>query len=105
MPTPLEGTRSPWMGIKSPRFGVLPGPREVDVCVVGGGITGATTALLLKRRGLRVALIEAGRAGSGETSRSTAHVTCVLDGRLATLVSRFGRENAGLAVRAHAGAI
>src|SRR6188472_2141988 len=39
----------------------------VDVAVLGGGIAGLTTALLLKRDGARVAVIEAGRVGRGVT--------------------------------------
>jgi glycine/D-amino acid oxidase-like deaminating enzyme/nitrite reductase/ring-hydroxylating ferredoxin subunit len=93
------------MDVRFHRFGELPGPRQVDVVVVGGGLTGATVALLLKRQGHRVAVVEAGRVGGGETARSTAHVTAVLDGRLATLLTRFGREDATLAVRAHGQAI
>ena len=40
---------------------------EFDVAVIGGGIAGLTTALLLKRDGARVAVIEAARVGSGVT--------------------------------------
>ena len=100
-----EGTRSPWMDIKLPRFGVQTGPRQVDVVVVGAGITGATAALMLKRRGNTVAVVEAAYAGAGETARSTAHLTAVLDTRLATLSSRMGRADAKLAVQTHSAAI
>jgi glycine/D-amino acid oxidase-like deaminating enzyme/nitrite reductase/ring-hydroxylating ferredoxin subunit len=99
------GTRSPWMDVTLPRFRALPGAREVDIVVIGGGVTGATAALVLKRRGHRVALVEADRVGAGETGRSTAHLTSVPDARLSTLVSRFGRKEAAAAVAAHTGAI
>ncbi|HEY0715867.1 MAG TPA: FAD-binding oxidoreductase, partial [Polyangia bacterium] len=104
-PTTREGTRSPWMDIRLPRFGPLSGDRHVDVVVVGAGITGMTTALMLGQRGRSVAVLEAGAVGGGETSRTTAHLTCVLDGRLSTLLKRFGREDATLAVKAHSAAI
>ena len=37
----------------------LTGAHTFDVAVVGGGITGLTTALFLKRRGLNVVVLEA----------------------------------------------
>jgi gamma-glutamylputrescine oxidase len=45
---------------------------ETDVCVVGGGIAGCSTALHLAGRGYRVALLEADRIGSGASGRSGA---------------------------------
>jgi hypothetical protein len=45
----------------------LAGRLDVDVAVLGGGITALTTALLLKRDGARVAVLEARRVGSGES--------------------------------------
>ena len=100
-----EETRSIWMATPLPRFAALDGDRQVDVAVIGAGITGITTALLLKRQGRRVAVIEAAEVGSGETSRTSAHLTAVLDGGLSRLVSRFGGDNAIVAVRAHQAAI
>src|SRR5262245_29569982 len=87
--------RSVWTDTSSPKF--FPQLRrriEVDVLVVGGGITGLTTAYLLKQAGLRVAVVDQNRIGSGETSRTTAHVTFVTDVRLHELVSRFGKKAA-----------
>jgi glycine/D-amino acid oxidase-like deaminating enzyme/nitrite reductase/ring-hydroxylating ferredoxin subunit len=81
------------------------GDLSVDVAIVGGGITGVTAALLLKRAGLRVAVLESRRIGSGETNKSTAHLTEVLDLRFRKLVSRFGVEGARLAVRGQEAAI
>lgn len=83
----------------------LDGAVEVDVAVVGGGITGITAALLLAREGRRVAVIEARRVGKGETGKSTAHLTEALDARYHTLVSRFGLEGARLAAAGQRGAI
>lgn len=77
----------------------------VDVAVVGGGITGVTAALLLKKAGLRVALLEARRIGSGETNKTTAHLTEVLDLRFQRLIRRFGVDGARLAVRGQQAAI
>ena len=55
----------------------LDGPVEVDVAVVGGGIAGLTTALLLKRARVRVAVIEAGRVGTGVTGHTTGKVSAL----------------------------
>lgn len=62
--------------------------------VVGGGITGITAAYLLKRAGCNVALVEKDRCLGGETSYTTAHITCVTDTPLSELVKNFGRDHA-----------
>lgn len=75
----------------------LQGDLEVDVAVIGGGISGLTAALLLQRAGKKVALIEAHRIGAGETGHTTAHLTELLDARYHVLESKFGKEGALLA--------
>lgn len=87
-------TETPPLG----RFPRLAGDLTIDVAIIGAGITGVTAARLLKDAGLRVALVESRRVGKGETSKTTAHLTEVLDTRLHTLVSRFGVDGARLAV-------
>lgn len=67
----------------------LPGPGEsLDVLVVGAGLTGLTTSLLLARAGLRVACVEARRVGAVTTGRTTGKVS-LLQG---THLSRIRRH-------------
>lgn len=47
----------------------------VDVAVIGGGIVGLTTALLLKRSGASVAVLESKRIAEGVTGHTTAKIT------------------------------
>jgi hypothetical protein len=53
------------------------GREPVDVAIIGGGIAGLTTAYLLSKSGKKVTVIEDGYMGSGETGRTTAHITCI----------------------------
>jgi glycine/D-amino acid oxidase-like deaminating enzyme/nitrite reductase/ring-hydroxylating ferredoxin subunit len=75
----------------------LDADQHVQVAVVGGGITGLTTALFLARAGRQVALLEARQLGAGVTSGTTAHLTEALDTRYHALESKFGAEGARLA--------
>lgn len=85
---------SPWLQHERPRFPVLDRDLEVDVVVVGAGITGATTAWLLCEAGCNVALIERERAGSADSGHTTAHLTSVTDARLHELVRDVGADGA-----------
>jgi glycine/D-amino acid oxidase-like deaminating enzyme/nitrite reductase/ring-hydroxylating ferredoxin subunit len=49
----------------------------VDVAVVGGGIAGVTTALLLKREGLSVAVLERGVVAGAATGLTTGKVSAL----------------------------
>jgi glycine/D-amino acid oxidase-like deaminating enzyme/nitrite reductase/ring-hydroxylating ferredoxin subunit len=59
----------------APEFPRLERDVTADVCVIGGGIVGVTTALLLHEAGVRVVLIEANRIGHGVTGHTTAKVS------------------------------
>ena len=66
----------------------------VDALVIGAGITGVTTAYLLKNARLSVALIERDRIAMIDTGHTTAHLTYVTDARLRKLVENFGNDHA-----------
>jgi YD repeat-containing protein len=53
----------------------LEGRTKADVCIVGGGYTGLTTALELARSGVNVVLLEAQEIGFGGSGRNAGHCT------------------------------
>jgi glycine/D-amino acid oxidase-like deaminating enzyme len=83
----------------------LAGEVEVDVAIVGGGIAGVTTALLLKLSGKRVALLEARRVGRQVTGHSNAKITSLHSLVYADLTARLGADAAGLYGAAHQAAL
>ena len=103
----LAGKLSLWedSGEESPNFGPLLGDIQTGVCVVGGGMAGMCTAYLLAKEGQRVALVTDHGAGQGETARTTAHLTAVLDRRYYKLANIHGGEGACLAAASHTEAI
>jgi len=78
---------------------------SVDVVVVGAGVTGITTAYVLKQTGLTVALIERERVASIDTGHTTAHLTYITDVELRELARNFGEDHAQAAWDAGAAAI
>ncbi len=83
----------------------LRGALQTDVVVVGAGIAGLTTAWLLRKRGLDVAILDDGRIGSGETERTTAHLSSALDEGYLEIERIHGKDNARLAAQSHSQAI
>lgn len=65
-----------------------------DVAVVGAGITGLVTAYLLARDGKSVVVVDQAELGTGESGRTTAHLTHVIDAWLPDLIQRLGRGGA-----------
>lgn len=65
---------------------------SVDVAIVGGGIVGITTAYLLTKSGLKVAIIEADRILQGTTGHSTAKITSQHSLIYARLKKEMGKE-------------
>jgi glycine/D-amino acid oxidase-like deaminating enzyme/nitrite reductase/ring-hydroxylating ferredoxin subunit len=81
-----------WLEDAETAYPVLTGEIAVDVAVVGAGITGVTTALLLKQAGKTVALIEANWLSSGATGYTTAKLTVGHGLIYADLVQECGPE-------------
>ena len=110
LPNPARtsgATVSSWFGTAPvlPAFEPLTKNTTADVVIVGGGIAGLTTAYLLGKAGRKVLLLEDGELASGESGRTTAHLSYALDDRYTTLENLFGKEGARLAAESHSGAI
>ncbi len=94
-------TTSVWLATASvPHFPPLKGDDRADVCVIGAGIAGLTTAYMLLRAGKTVAVIDAAGVGAGETGRTTAHFSPP-DERYFEIEHSFGTENAKLVADAY----
>jgi glycine/D-amino acid oxidase-like deaminating enzyme/nitrite reductase/ring-hydroxylating ferredoxin subunit len=88
-------TGSYWqLSEKLPEFPSITSELEVDVVIIGAGLTGITAAWLLKREGAKVALLDRQRCAAADTGHTTAHLTYVTDERLRTLVKNFGKDGA-----------
>src|SRR5918992_4068474 len=78
---------------------------SADVCIVGAGISGMTTAYLLAREGKKVVVLDDGPGAGGETCRTTAHIVNALDDRYYDLEKWHGERGARLAAESHTAAI
>ena len=88
-----------------PQFTPLEENIHVDVCIVGAGISGLTTAYLLARAGKRVAVLDDGPVAGGMTQMTTAHLSNEIDDRYFELEKLHGRQGARLAADSHSAAI
>jgi len=78
---------------------------ETDVVIVGGGITGLTTAYILKKAGLKVVVLEKHNLSSGTTGGTTGKVTSQHGIKYADIQRRFGEHTARLYGQANQQAI
>src|SRR5262245_30680997 len=90
---------------KVPAFSPLTSDTSADVCIVGAGIAGLTTAYLLTQVGKSVVVLEDGGIGSGQTGATTAHLVTALDDRFFDLERFHGERGSRLAAESHAAAI
>jgi glycine/D-amino acid oxidase-like deaminating enzyme/nitrite reductase/ring-hydroxylating ferredoxin subunit len=100
-------TVSVWMATtpRSNDRSALIGEARADVCVIGAGIAGLTTAYLLCKEGRSVIVLDDGPVAGGETCRTTAHLVTALDDRYYELERLHGEKGARLAHESHAAAI
>ena len=103
---PSGNTASIWMGtFEVPDFAPLNRNLTTDVCVVGAGIAGLTTAYHLVKAGKRVVVLDDGPIGGGESGRTTAHLTWAMDDRIYRLEEVHGEKDARLIVESHMAAV
>jgi glycine/D-amino acid oxidase-like deaminating enzyme/nitrite reductase/ring-hydroxylating ferredoxin subunit len=99
-------SESPWRAsVDLPSYAPLTGDTTADVCVVGAGIAGLTTAYFLTQIGQSVVVLDDGAIGSGMTGATTAHLANAIDDRYLEIARVHGPEGARLAAESHTAAI
>ena len=97
---------SVWLATaKVPAYSPLTADTSADVCIVGAGIAGLTTAYLLTEIGQSVVVLDDGAVGSGMTGVTTAHLVNALDDRFFELERLHGERGSRLAAESHTAAI
>jgi glycine/D-amino acid oxidase-like deaminating enzyme len=95
VPRQPEGSESFWLATSPDTdYPPLAVDVEVDVAVIGAGITGVIAAFLLKQGGKTVALLDSKRIVRGATGYTTAKLTAGHGVIYAELIERFGAEGA-----------
>tara|TARA_R110002096_G_scaffold329093_7_gene523248 strand:+ start:11170 stop:12480 length:1311 start_codon:yes stop_codon:yes gene_type:complete len=72
----------------------LKGDHQIDICVVGAGYSGLSTALHLAEKGYKVAIIEGARVGWGASGRNGGQIVNGLNASLQTIRKRYGQDTA-----------
>ena len=97
---------SVWMAdFEAPEYPALQQNMECDVCIIGAGIAGLSSAYELVCEGKSVVVLDDGKIGGGETFRTTAHLSNVIDDDLAVIQTLHGERGLKLAVESHGAAI
>jgi gamma-glutamylputrescine oxidase len=76
------------------RYAALTGAESADVCIIGGGLAGLTTALELVERGRSVIVLEAHRIGWGASGRNGGFVSAGYASGMGAVVDRVGLSHA-----------
>ena len=90
---------------KVPSYAPLTADAACDVCIIGAGIAGLTTAYLLAQVGKSVVVVDDGGIGSGQTGVTTAHLVNALDDRFFVLERFHGERGSRLVAESHSAAI
>jgi glycine/D-amino acid oxidase-like deaminating enzyme/nitrite reductase/ring-hydroxylating ferredoxin subunit len=90
---------------KEPSIPALDRNIDADICIVGGGIAGMTTAYLLAREGKSVVILDKSQIGSGETAHTSAHLSNVIDAGYREIERLHGAKAARLVAQSHTAAI
>src|SRR5688572_28837941 len=88
-----------------PRCSPLSENLTTDVCIVGAGLAGLTTAYLLTLAGKAVVVVDDGPLAGGMTTVTTAHLANALDDRYFEIERVRGERAAQLAAESHTAAI
>jgi glycine/D-amino acid oxidase-like deaminating enzyme len=78
---------------------------RADVCVVGAGIAGLSTASFLVSAGKSVIVLDDGRIADGQTKQTTAHLSNAVDDRYVEIECLHGAGGARLAAQSHTTAV
>lgn len=91
-------TQSPWQAFDADRISESHADLDVtyDVIIVGAGITGVTSALMLQKAGKKCIVIEAGSIGYGTTGGTSAHLNTFFDATYPEIAADFGDDAAKL---------
>ncbi|NJL45703.1 MAG: FAD-dependent oxidoreductase [Leptolyngbyaceae cyanobacterium SM2_3_12] len=96
-PNSLEDHQSFWIASTlESNYAPLTEAMTVDIAIVGAGLAGITAAMLLKKAGKTVAVLEAGRVAEGVSGHTTAKVTALHQLKYATLIKEMGETKARL---------
>jgi glycine/D-amino acid oxidase-like deaminating enzyme/nitrite reductase/ring-hydroxylating ferredoxin subunit len=102
----MPRSTSVWLETAHPeKFPPLKKNARADVCVIGAGIAGLSTAYLLAREGRSVIVIDAGLPGGGETGVTTAHLSNEIDDGYVEITRLHGVDGARQACTSHRAAI
>lgn len=92
-----DGARKSMWQAEIKRYGtVFSEDLKYDVVIIGGGITGISTAHRLQLSGLNCLLLEAKNLGFGTTGGTTAHLNDFFDTTFKEAIGKFGLDNARL---------
>lgn len=91
--------------IEPPEFDKLARDARADICIVGAGIAGLTSAYLLARAGKSVLVLDEKPVGGGESGRTSAHLASAIDDRFVTIENNLGLEASMIQYESHAAAI